>query len=65
MERRGGFNGKRPFGNGVWQYPVYIGMIKEGIIEGKIDEDGCLEETDLEVADQLIGDYIEYIFSSR
>lgn len=36
------FSSKRPFGNSGWDYGVYVTLIREGLISGKIaaDEDG-------------------------
>jgi hypothetical protein len=49
-----GFSGKRPFGNSDWQYDIYVGMIKAGIVGGQIDEDGYVEQADVATADKLI-----------
>lgn len=48
------FNGKRPFGNSGWQYDVYTALIKHGLIEGKLDSDGYIDELDEYVAQQFI-----------
>lgn len=48
------FSGKRPWGNSSWQYELYGAMIQNGIIAGRIDEDGCVEEVDESAADKLI-----------
>lgn len=39
-----GFSGKRPFGNGGWEYGIYEVLIREGAVEGSLDEDGCVDE---------------------
>mgnify|MGYP005826386733 CR=1 FL=1 len=52
------FNGKRPFGNSAWQYPVYAALIREGFIKGELDEDGCVKDMDIEEADDLVGEII-------
>lgn len=49
-----GFSAKRPFGNSSWQYDVYIPLVKAGLISGKLDEDGYVEECDDKAADKLI-----------
>ena len=49
-----GFDGKRPFGNSSWHYDLYVPMVKAGIITGKLDEDGCVEDCDDDRADELI-----------
>jgi len=48
------FCGKRPFGNSSWKYYIYAGLIKNGIVEGKLDEDGYVDDIDEEAADNLI-----------
>lgn len=49
-----GFSGKRPFGNSGWEYDVYTSMIRAGLIQGKLDADGYVEEADTQAADELI-----------
>ena len=39
-----GFSGKRPFGNGGWEYGIYEVLIRDGAVEGTLDEDGCVDE---------------------
>ena len=55
------FSGKRPFGNSGWCYDLYIPLIKAGYVEGKIDEDGYVEECDNPTAHQIIMDCIDSI----
>lgn len=49
-----GFSGKRPFGNSSWQYEVYNPLVRAGIVPGRLDEDGYIEEFDYRPADELI-----------
>lgn len=49
-----GFSGKRPFGNSSWQYEIYAPMVKAGIVDGRLDEDGYVEDVDVPAADKLI-----------
>lgn len=58
------FSGKHPFGNSDWQDPVYLAMIREGIVDGAYDEDGYIEECDWDAADLLVLDAIEGIIRS-
>lgn len=58
------FSGKRPFGDGAWQYPVYIALIKGEYVDGRLDEDGYVEFLDTKEADDLIVGAIKYIFYS-
>lgn len=41
-----GFSGKRPFGNSSWECDLLIPLVKAGLIEGSLDEDGYLETLD-------------------
>lgn len=50
-----GFSGKRPFGNSGWKYDLYIPLVKAGIVAGKLDADGNVEECATAEADELIG----------
>jgi len=52
------FSGKRPFGNSSWEYDLYIPLIENGIVIGKLDEFGYVEEIDQELADKIILDII-------
>lgn len=36
------FSGKRPLGNSGWEYPVYEALVKAGLIEGQVDENGYI-----------------------
>lgn len=49
-----GFSGKRPFGNSGWPYDIYVPMVRAGIVEGQLDEDGYAERVDVPAADELI-----------
>jgi hypothetical protein len=53
-----GFSGKRPFGNSGWQFEIYECLIKNRVVEGKLDDDGYVEEIDIKVADEIILDVI-------
>ena len=59
-----GFNGKRPFGNSGWKYDVYKPLIREGLVDGVIDEDGYIEEVDYAKADEFIAKLITSIFKA-
>lgn len=51
-----GFSGKRPFGNSGWISDLEIPLIKAGLVQGKIDADGYVEESDDEaIARVLLG----------
>ena len=53
-ERDEGFSGKRPFGNSGWKYDLYLPLIKAGIVTGKLDHEGFVEEVAEAEADELI-----------
>lgn len=54
-----GFSGKRPFGNSSWKYDIYAALLKGGLLEGKLDEDGYVEELDREAGDAMVRAAIE------
>ncbi|HDR9163632.1 TPA: hypothetical protein QDB28_004036 [Burkholderia vietnamiensis] len=39
-----GFSGKRPFGNSCWEFDLYCALIKAGAVDGRISEEGYLDE---------------------
>jgi hypothetical protein len=54
------FSGKRPLGNSDWEYDLYIPLIKAGLVNGEVDEDGYVEEfSDEKKANKIIFDCIE------
>ena len=57
------FSGKRPFGNSGWEYDVYTGLIRGGLIKGSFDENGYIDDVDTKAADKLISDHIKQLFS--
>jgi len=60
-EEEEGFSGKRPFGNSGWKFEVYVALIKAKVVEGVLDEDGCVDSMDKanqKKADSLIEDAI-------
>jgi hypothetical protein len=57
-DEQDGFSGKRPFGNSGWDYDLYKPLIEAGLVDGKFDEDGYIEEVDGRAAKRLIEDSI-------
>lgn len=55
------FSGKRPFGDSSWQFEVYEALVKAGIIEGTLDDEGYLDDCDTEEADCLIQEAIGWL----
>ena len=55
------FSSKRPFGNSGWQYDLLITLVTAGIITGKLDGDGYLEEVDDEAGHRLILSAISHL----
>ena len=53
------FSGKRPFGNGGWQYEIYEALVKNHRVQGSFDEDGYLDECDTKKADMIVLEAIE------
>lgn len=58
-----GFSGKRPFGNSGWKWEVYIALISAKVVNGKLDEDGYIEEIDFSMADDVVRNIIIELFS--
>lgn len=56
-----GFSGKRPFGNSGWDFDVYAGMIKNGMVKGEVDEDGYVEWCDFKKANELVYKMIDQL----
>ena len=54
-----GFSGKRPFGNSGWEYDLYKPLVRSGLVEGSVDEYGCINSFDRSAADQIIYDAID------
>lgn len=49
-----GFNGKRPWGNSGWEFEVYEALVRGGLIPGKFDSCGYLEDVDTKAAHALV-----------
>ena len=59
-----GFSGKRPFGNSGWEYDLYEPLIRDGFIEGELDEDGRVWKiADERMAHAFINDLILAVFN--
>lgn len=59
-----GFSPKRPYGDSGWQLDLHLALVKHGMLEGVIDEDGCLESLSHEErdrGDEIIADVIDYM----
>ena len=57
-----GFNSKRPFGNSAWEYDLYLPLIKAGVVEGKLDQHGYIEDMDRPAANIVIFKCIDDCF---
>lgn len=57
-----GFSGKRPFGNSGWKLRVYEALVKAGVLEGELDEDGYLDSVDREDGEALVLALIDKVF---
>jgi hypothetical protein len=49
-----GFNGKRPFGNSGWKYQLAAAMIREGVVEGSLDDEGYVTHCDQDEVDRIL-----------
>lgn len=56
------FDGKRPYGNSGWDCDLLIPLVKAGLIEGRIDEDGYLDGVDDDAGERLIADAIRSLW---
>ena len=56
------FSGKRPFGNSGWEYDLYEPLVKAGVVDGSIDEDGDIEDIDLIQANRVVLKLIDHCF---
>lgn len=54
-----GFSGKRPFGNSGWEYELYTPLIAAKVIDGELDENGCVSKVDKDAAHVAITSAIE------
>lgn len=54
------FNGKRPFGYSCRQDDLHQALIKNKFVEGKIDEEGCIDELDFKEAGKVIAEALEF-----
>lgn len=54
-----GFSGKRPFGNSGWERDLHKPLVVAGLVAGKQDEDGYIDEIDDAAANDLIFEAIE------
>lgn len=58
------FSGKRPFGNGDWDWDLMVPLVRAGYIRGDLDEDGYLNDCDDDEGRRLAFDAIEYLGSA-
>jgi len=56
------FDSKRPFGEGAWRQPVTIALIREGLVPGKLDEDGFVESVDQRELNRLVLKHLVRLF---
>lgn len=54
IEENEGFDGKRPFGNSGWDWDLYAPLLTAGLVDGKFDTDGFIEDIDEKAAKKLI-----------
>lgn len=58
------FSGKRPFGNSLWEYDVYICLAENtNLVGGVKDKDGFWEDIDLNEANKVIFELINECFN--
>lgn len=59
------FSGKRPFGNGGWEFDLYKPLIDDGFISGSINSDGYIERLDTVEAHHFVLELIRHIFATN
>ena len=57
------FSGKRPFGNGGWEYDVYAALISAGVVDGSLDEEGYVADVTYSAANDIVCETIKQIFA--
>lgn len=58
-EEQDDFSGVRPFGHSSWNYDLYAVLLKAGVITGKLDAYGYVEEVDERQGDAVIAAAID------
>lgn len=64
-EQGEGFSAKRPFGGSGWVLDIGRALIKAGYVDGKLDDDGYVEEVNDEQVDELITSAILHMGNLR
>lgn len=59
------FNGKRPFGNSDWDGDLVIALIRGGMVDGGLDEDGYIDSCDDDAVEELIAGAIKALGEAR
>lgn len=54
-----GFSGKRPFGNSSWDWEPMGALVKAGLLNGAIDQDGYVDDVDDQRGHELIAQAIQ------
>lgn len=62
-EEQDGFSGKRPFGDSGWDNDIFEALVRAGVVDGELDEDGYLEDVDEDAANELVRAAIEAVFA--
>ncbi len=48
------FSGKKPFGNSGWEWDMFPPLINAGLVSGRLDEHGYIDQVDERTANELI-----------
>lgn len=54
-----GFSSKRPLGNSGWEFDLYVPLIGAGLVKGRLDDYGYIEDIDESKASKIIKQVIE------
>jgi hypothetical protein len=50
---------KRIWGSSDWQYPIYAALIHGGVVAGRLDSDGYIDDVDEGAADRAVAELIK------
>ena len=59
------FSGKRPFGNGGWEYDLYRPLVKAGFVRGTLGDYGTLVEVDKIAAHSAVIELMHFAFYGK
>lgn len=64
-EEEEGFSGKRPFGNSGWKSDIFECLVKNSVIDGRLDSEGYIDRIDYDTGDKIIYLLLDYLFDEK